>query len=271
MRQRDGFGCVLCGNAIVDYEHFDPEFSDAKSHDVDGIILLCIQCHGLKTRGRLSRETIHQAMRNPKARQLGFSFGPFDVGNEPPEIIVGDITARNVPVVLRVDGENIMQIQPPEEAGGPFRISAFVCDRAGRSILHIIENEWRTRMSNWDVVTEGPVIVIRSAIRDIDLRLRTNPPRQLIFERFIIRHRGIAIECRESSSTTIEHRDGTKFSTTGTILDGCQVGIDISDGGIAIGVGGGSVQIKSMAVNPTEDYPKSKAHGNIIAFPSKQR
>ena len=26
IRQRDGFGCVVCGLALIKYEHLDPEF-----------------------------------------------------------------------------------------------------------------------------------------------------------------------------------------------------------------------------------------------------
>lgn len=43
VRQRCGFGCVICGLSLYDYEHFAPYFKDAKSHDPDGITLLCMQ------------------------------------------------------------------------------------------------------------------------------------------------------------------------------------------------------------------------------------
>lgn len=36
VRQRDGFGCIICGSAIIEYEHFEPEFHAAKFHSVDG-------------------------------------------------------------------------------------------------------------------------------------------------------------------------------------------------------------------------------------------
>lgn len=33
VRQACGFGCVFCGHALVEYEHVDPLFADARLHD----------------------------------------------------------------------------------------------------------------------------------------------------------------------------------------------------------------------------------------------
>ena len=33
VRRACGFGCVICGLGIVDYEHVDPTFADALVHD----------------------------------------------------------------------------------------------------------------------------------------------------------------------------------------------------------------------------------------------
>jgi 5-methylcytosine-specific restriction endonuclease McrA len=51
VRQRCGFGCVVCGLGIVQYEHVEPEFSDAVKHEADKIVLLCPQCHSKVTTG----------------------------------------------------------------------------------------------------------------------------------------------------------------------------------------------------------------------------
>ena len=58
VRQRCGFGCVICGIGLYEYEHFAPEYKDAKSHAPEGITLLCPNHHARKTIGRLSLETI---------------------------------------------------------------------------------------------------------------------------------------------------------------------------------------------------------------------
>ena len=124
VRQRDGFGCVVCGSAIIQYEHFDPEFSEALEHTAAGITLLCGRCHDKKTRGLLSLETVKRAVRNPRCKQSGFSFEAFDVDHQPPSISLGTLKFRDVAVLIKVLGESIFSIKPPESIGSPFLISA---------------------------------------------------------------------------------------------------------------------------------------------------
>lgn len=35
IRQNCRFGCCICGNAIIDYEHVDPPFENATEHNPD--------------------------------------------------------------------------------------------------------------------------------------------------------------------------------------------------------------------------------------------
>lgn len=37
VRQKCGFGCVICGLFICDFDHYAPSFSEAKKHNPDGI------------------------------------------------------------------------------------------------------------------------------------------------------------------------------------------------------------------------------------------
>lgn len=269
VRQRDGFGCVICGNAIIDYEHIDPEFNDATIHDPNGIILLCIQCHGMKTRGRLSRSTIEAARANPKAKATNFSYGPFDIGNSFPEIAFGNVIAKKVPIILKIDGDNIIEVNKTEEPGGPFRISARFKDRNGNDILYIKDNEFRTNSRNWDVVVSGQFITIHSAPRDIDLVIKTDPPDRLIFERFKMSHKGNIVDGRNGQPTIIRLINGQSLHTNHMTLDGCQIGILVDNGSLAIGVGGGSTYVGEMVINPIEDHrpnPRRKT-ATIIPFP----
>lgn len=237
---------------MIEYEHFEPEFKDATEHVADGIILLCISCHGRKTRGHLSRATLDGARRFPKAKEDGFSFSAFDVGNDPPTVVLGNIEATNVAILLSVLGDDIFRVDPPETTGGPFRISARIYDRFSRPILEIIENEWRTPVWNWDVSVIGRRITIRSHIRDIDLVLRTDPPNLLTVERLRMNHRGLSVDCRPLYPTRIVTPTGTVIETEGMTLNGCQKAIEVSENGFAIGVGGGSVAIREMVLNPEE-------------------
>lgn len=261
VRQRDGFGCVVCGQAVIEYEHFDPEFAEAKCHDPAGIILLCISCHGLKTRGRLSRETIQKHLIAPKAKQAGFSHGAFDVGDRHPDVLLGNILNQNVPILLKVRDDVLLSVKKPEVAGGPFRLSAFLTDRHGRLQLGITDNEWLSPISNWDVTVVGPRIVIRSSIRDVELVIRTDPPSRLVVEKLRMAHKEFYIECSDGNPTVFKAGSIT-LSTNAAVLDGCQVGIAVTeDGGIVIGVGGGSVYMGDLQSGTS---PKVEQADNVV-------
>ena len=118
IRQKCGFGCVVCGIAIYQYEHFDPPFKDAKVHDPTKITLLCASCHDRVTRGLMSKETVAVDALRPRCLQTGFSFGPFDIGRELPELAISGFRGRVTGPLLIIDGDPILQVLPPEEENG---------------------------------------------------------------------------------------------------------------------------------------------------------
>ncbi|MGY8664133.1 SEC-C metal-binding domain-containing protein [Bradyrhizobium sp. UFLA05-109] len=250
VRQRDGFGCVVCGKAIYEYEHFDPEFADATKHDPAGIILLCISCHGKKTRGFLSEQTISAARQNPKCTEKGFSFEEFDIGTTAPEISVGAFTGTDVDTLIEIFGTRILSISAPAEAHLPFAINALLTDRDGNTILRIVENEWQSSIENWDVETGGGKITIRRGPGDIILAIRTEPPSKLIIERLDMYHRGASIKCREGQPISITMPNGTTIAGTGVTARGCKVGIKIDGQGLSYGIGGGSLHVERLSFGP---------------------
>lgn len=247
VRQRCGFGCVNCGNAIYQYEHVDPPFSDAKKHDPKCIVLLCGGCHDRVTRGILSKETIKQKSNNPKCLEQGFSFGPFDLGIIEPEIIFGTLITKGVKTLIRVLGDNILSVKPPEQEGLPFLINAKLADKEGNVVLEIVDNEWITTTRNWDVEVVGTNITIRKGHKDIVLSLRSEPPRKLVIERLQMSHKGVNITANENKNIEVTTRNGQHLEATATKINNSQVGIDITNTGISVGVGGGSVSIDSLS------------------------
>jgi hypothetical protein len=247
VRQRDGFGCVVCGSAIYTYEHVDPEFADAEKHDARFITLLCAGCHDRVTRGLLSKDSVKEAMANPQSRVDGFSFGPLDIGSSAPEIRIGPVTARNVEVIVRAMGEDILKVEKPETSGGPYRVSAFLTNASGSETLRIDRNEWITSSSNWDVQVEGRRITIHDSPGDITLVLRAEPPHAVIIERLDMFHKGMQLEAQEDGDFTVVSPSGRRFTATGMNVEDCQVAIDVgARGSMSIGQGGGSVYIKSL-------------------------
>ncbi|MGJ7496320.1 HNH endonuclease [Variovorax sp. RT4R15] len=174
VRQRDGFGCVICGNALIDYDHVDTEFADAREHTVDGIVLLCPQHHAEKTRKMLGLARLLQAKSAPAAKQSGFSFAGWDPSLTPPTIVMGGATFIRTPAPLILEGVRPLVVAPPEEAGGPYQLSARFFNSTGLPTLSIVRNEIRAH-SNWDVELVGGVMTVREGPRKTALEVQFLP------------------------------------------------------------------------------------------------
>ena len=249
VRQRDGFGCVVCGSAFYQYDHLGTEFKDAEVHDPKKIILLCGGCHDRKTRGVLSTATLQMCAQSPCCKRKTFSWGALDIGSNHPEIVLGTLIAMNVRSLLTINGEDVFSIAPPLVSHGPFTVNASLYDKDGRQTIKIVRNEFQAVVSNWDVEIIGPRVTVRSGPGNFDLVIRMEPPHRLVIERLDMVYKNFFIQCREGQDTTIEGA-GTLLNTTGATFDGCDIAICVSGSSLAMGVGGGSLHIEHMTVNP---------------------
>jgi len=220
IRQNAGFGCVICGLGIWEYEHLDPEYADAKEHDPEAMTLLCAQCHTKKTRGFIDKKTVLNASKNPKALKNGFSNEFFTFNDQPLKIYFGGAVFEDCRIPLQINGIPILEMYSPEEVGAPFRLSATFYDSNGLKTLRIEKNEWRALNDNWDVDTEGSVIIIREKLGKISLVIKAVPPNEIRIERIKMKFKEIDI---------IGNADSLKIEGNtwyGLSAYGCNVGID---------------------------------------------
>jgi trigger factor len=72
VRQRCGFGCVICGLPFYDVDHI-VDYTDMRIHDEDNLTLLCQNHHRAKTpkNRRLSLETVRRYDADPHNRRYG--------------------------------------------------------------------------------------------------------------------------------------------------------------------------------------------------------
>ena len=173
VRKNSGWGCVICGIGIIEYEHVSPEFKNCKTHDSDKMTLLCPTCHSKKTRGFLSVSTIQKAMLNPKAKQLGFSKDVLDIGTTFPKVYFASNLFVDCKYPLIVSDLYLIRILPPETEGGPFRLSAQFFNNEGRPALFIENNEWYSYSSNWDLEVTAGRIKIKNNKNSYSLILKT--------------------------------------------------------------------------------------------------
>lgn len=242
IRQNSGFGCVVCGLAIGDYEHVDPTYTNAKKHDPNCMTFLCIRCHGKVTRGQFSKESVKNAMMDPAALKAGFSFEALDVGPTAPTIHIGPMSVKDCDSIILVNSRPVLWVRPPEESGGPVRIGAEMRNGQGELIFSIIDNEWRARNQNWDVEVIGKTTTIRNGPGEIALIVRTEPPGDLYVDRLDMSIEGYRFWI-ESGDLYIRSPNGGTQCAQELNFIGCTAAIEANSDSLVFGVGGGSVML----------------------------
>ena len=252
VRRRDGYGCIICGCAYYEYEHIGTEFKDAKEHSADEIVLLCIGCHGKKTKGVLSTETIQRHRLSPFCRQNGHSWGEMDIGIEPPEIIIGNLKTKNVKSLITINGENIFSISAPPEKNLPFLLNASIYGYTGKQILRIVDNNFQVSSGSWDVEIKGRKIKIRSGRGVFELVMRVDPPHSVVIERLNMRYKEYEISCNEGQPTRIKSKN-INVATDGMTLNNGEQAIVLDNDQLIVGSQVESMYIEKLCVNHLDD------------------
>ena len=160
IRQESFFGCVICGKLPYTYEHFDPPFETATTHNAAGMALLCGNCQLDTSSSRLSKERIanarakpHNANHDPRWRTY---LGPGSLSF----VFAGNyVQAPGAKVV--VNGETIIGFTQSED--GEVLLSGAFCDLEGRATMRFDDFEIVTFRESWDFEMTGTRFTVRSA------------------------------------------------------------------------------------------------------------
>jgi hypothetical protein len=222
IRKNSGFGCVVCGLGIIEYDHVDPEFNDAWEHDSNCMTLLCPNCHSKVTRGMWSKEKIKGHMENPYCLQIGYSNDFFDIGDNFPKIKFAGSLIKNTPIPLMIKGIPLIKIVK-SETENIFLLSAFFYNSKGEKSLEIIDNEWFAFNDNWDIVVEGNTILIREKLGQVCLELISNPPDLITINRLNMQIENLKI-FGNPDYFEIYDNDNLIMKLSGCIANDCQIG-----------------------------------------------
>lgn len=200
IRQRSKFGCVICRDGFVIYEHIRPEFRDATSHDPNFMCCLCGSCHDKVTKGIFSKEYVESQYRKVQnAADVLPPRGVLDFHDGRAVLLVGGLEySPAVRVVVKYHGLDLVRVEPGS-MNEPGRISAFFTDSQGKVILQLKDNEWIGSLENWDIDSEGGVLTIRRKLGDVALKLRLEPPGKIVVERLDMRFRSAHILATETT------------------------------------------------------------------------
>jgi hypothetical protein len=177
IRAEAGFACVICGTCPYDYEHIEPEFKDAHSHDPTKMTLLCPTCHRKVSNKVFSKDLVWHAKAKPWAIEHGHTKYGLDFSGETIIFIIGDTVFENPRMPLTIKGRPILSAKY-SKIESSIIISGQFYDSEGQMLGEIIENEWRGYISNVDIETKSNSVTIKRA-GNIVFEYELYPPHKL--------------------------------------------------------------------------------------------
>lgn len=150
IRKNDGYGCVLCGQILVDYEHIDPLYCDAKEHDANKIALLCSHHHDLVTRKVLPKRMVKEAKANPFCKREGYAHSHYYPNLEEIKIKIGEVLIEKSMVILKAFGKPLIWIEK-EDKDSPLLFNAIFRDSGGNKIGFLNKNTFYGNITDADI------------------------------------------------------------------------------------------------------------------------
>lgn len=181
IRQRCGFGCVICGLPLYEYDHMDG-WATVYAHDPDRITLLCDRHHSEKTKGLLPDELVEEFNARPVNRSSATTPAyPLYYGQGSPAIVLGG--NRCVPIdanqdvhALVLDGRSVLGFRNED---GHILLHVDMLNESGSEVLSICDNELRFIPHVFDVKFVGRVLTLRTGHREPLLMIQFNTPDEL--------------------------------------------------------------------------------------------
>lgn len=173
VRQECGFACVECGRLGQHYDHFAPEFDEAREHKAEGIALLCATCHQDKTSGRLSNTRIREQRAVAKEKwkdppwRSHFS-GPAARLRFGTNLLVGTT------VGFQFGPVELLRIEAGTDPLEPWLLSGGFADGTG-DVLRLERNDVVACSGNWDVTFAGTLMTYRAGQRRVVVELEVRP------------------------------------------------------------------------------------------------
>jgi hypothetical protein len=193
VRQRCGFGCVICGLPLYEYEHM-LGWANVQRHVADEITLLCDMHHTEKTKGLLPIEKVVEANTNPFNLRKGVSSpyylhysgdavyfqlsnsiisNPFmqrdELGNTWSNCTAIAIDDLRILGYSRFNQELFLNVQ--------------MFDEFNEISLQIQENQLTYKTDTWDIRFTGRTLLLREAQQKILLDMTFNAPDLVIINR----------------------------------------------------------------------------------------
>tara|TARA_R110000751_G_scaffold111667_4_gene210092 strand:+ start:408 stop:1385 length:978 start_codon:yes stop_codon:yes gene_type:complete len=219
---------VVCGSLLITYEHIDPEFHDAKSHDPSKMTVLCMNCQRRKG-AALSADYLFERKKKPFCIERGYSSEELYGLRDDFKVYVGGNLITNTVEALRVDG--IPRLWFNSDSAGRPLLNFVFSSHDKKIILLIKDNEVRASTDNIDFnyfsTRRGEMYEIYNET-GIVLKFRISADEGVVVERAEIPDccRG-ALSIGESSVSILDSNGSTVGKISGSSITRAGVGINI--------------------------------------------
>lgn len=184
VRRRCGFGCVICGLPIYEYDHMTP-YSQVGKHEASNLTLLCPDHHSQKTRGLLAEAAVRAADASPANLKAGVS-RPMAVlgGTEQLTVVLGGnyfvSPGGSFFAPLVVDDVVLLGVEVQD---GQALLHALFFNQYNEPVLRVVASEVVYAVDAWDIEFMGQALTLRSAPRQIQLRMSFDPQGEVTIDR----------------------------------------------------------------------------------------
>ncbi len=232
IRQRCGFGCVICGNIIYDYDHMMQNWADVQAHLEEDITLLCTMHHREKTNGLLTKEQVKDANSKPfNLNQKNSPPHPLHFSGETATAVIASNYFSNdllvngnqhrlpylIPVLI--DDLPIVGFRFEDEQ---LLLLINLFNEFNELIFGIFDNQLILNPDNWDVEWKGSKLIVREKPRVKLLEIEFSPPNQIVINKAKLRFNGVRLEIMKDHYVL----NGVKRQTTENFI-ASPVGISV--------------------------------------------
>lgn len=243
VRQRCGFGCVICGLPLYEYDHL-VGWANVQRHAAEEITLLCDMHHRERTNGLLTDEQVRAANASPYNLLQGVS-RPYDLHFEGSECeaVIGSnrFTTRDagygtLMLPISVDGWPLLGFILTD---GHLLLNVNLFDEFNNLALRINNNELVYRPEPWDIQFLGRNLIIREAHRKLLIDILFEVPNRIVIKRGRFLCNGVEILVRP---------DHVLITNNAMLISGCRA--QNCSGGLVVGPHkqelGGMMRIESV-------------------------
>lgn len=218
VRQRCGFGCVICGCPIYEYDHM-VEWSKTHHHMADELTLLCSKHHAEKTKKLLPDAKVRAANGNPynlvggvsapQSLYYSGSYFKLKLGNS--VSTYSGLEDGQTFSPFAIDGHPVVSFT--NHAGNIF-LNVEIRNEKNETVFRVDNSELTYSVGLWDIEWVGQTLTIRERSRGILLEMEFAPPNSVSINRGSLHFNGVEVKIGSDYIYIMNNR---------CFMEGCQV------------------------------------------------